>query len=191
MKNYNVLRDVGETLKKLLRDNITELDNDSCFSLNSPAEMESFATPKLSLFLYQIAGNDYFKNGLKEPAGEAGIRRYPPLVLDLYYLLTPYAQDRETEIIILERLADLFHNQAVLSGTALQGQLAASGNESLKLIPNSLSFDELNKLWERFPSKPFKLSLAYLVTPVRILSDKTEEIKIVTEKVLDIHTAQD
>lgn len=190
MENFTIIRDVGETLKALLRDNIAELNNDNCFTYNSPAEMESPAAPKLSLFLYQITENSDFKTGVREPTGENSIWRYPPLVLDLYYLLTPYAQDREAEIIILERLADLFHNHAVLNGAELQGQLAASGNETLKLVPSSLSFDQLNKLWERFPNKPYKLSLSYLVTPVRIPSDKTEEVRIVAEKVLNVHAAQ-
>jgi hypothetical protein len=192
MSNGTVLRDVGETLKQFVKSNIPEFQDDNCISFNSPADMETATAPRLSLFLYQVTENAYLRNGEREyVAGTDNQMEYPPLTLDLYYLMTPYAQNRETELIILERLLGLFHNQAVLQGTALQGNLAADGNEQLRVVPHHLTLEELNKLWERFSNKSFKLSASYRVTPVRIPSGKTETVVKVEQRKIVLHQGAD
>ena len=53
----------------------------------------------------------------------------------------------------------------------------------MKLILNPLSMDELNKIWNVMSkSKPYKLSVCYEVTPVRIESMRKREVKRVIER---------
>jgi hypothetical protein len=96
-----IIRDVGNTLKELLEANIPALRTN--ISFNSPAEMQAPTGNRrlLSLFLYQVAENVHMRNrNLEAPDPERLV--YPPVILDLYYLLTPYAQEREDEFDILE-----------------------------------------------------------------------------------------
>jgi len=72
--------------------------------------------------------------------------------------------------------------QPVLRGTVLQRGLAGTGEE-LKVVPHSPTMDELSRLWTTFPSKPYKLSLGYQVTPVKIASARAPvEVQPVLER---------
>lgn len=175
-----IIRDVGKTLKEFLEANIPALKNN--ISFDSPAGMETPADDKrlLSLFPYQVAENVHMRNrNLEAPDPERLV--YPPVILDLYYLLTPYANEREGEFDILEKVVRTFYDNAALRGSNLKGMLLDSGNEELRVVPNYLSLQDLNYLWSTF-AKPFKPSLAYLVTPVRIPSTRELETRRVVHK---------
>lgn len=190
MAGYTVLRDAGETLKKLVMKNIQELSDESSVLFVSPAEMEAATTPKLSIFLYRASENSHFRNAEREVSGTVAIKQkmlYPPLAMDLAYLFTPYAQNRETELIIMERLMQTFYDYAALRGDILQGCLRETGNNELRIVPNTLSLEDLNKLWGIFPNKAFKLSASYMLTPVRIPSSRETTVTRVAEKEIDVY----
>ncbi len=185
-----VLRDIGESLKMLIKNNIPALADENAVLFVSPAEMETATTPKLSVFLYQFSENTHFRNAGMEMSGPVSLKQkmhYPPLVVDLLYLFTPYAQNRETELLIMENLMQTFHDNALLRGDQLLGNLQQTGNSDLKIVPNSLSLEDLNKLWGTFPSKPLKFSASYMLTPVRIPSAHEKTVTRVVEKDLDVY----
>jgi hypothetical protein len=183
-----ILRDVGESVKELLHQKISQLSDENSILFDSPADIEDTTTPKLSMFLYQIVENSHLRNVDPKPIGIDQIR-YPPLALDLYYIFTPFANNRETEIIILERIMQLFYDNAVIKDEMLTVSLKESGNDKIRVIANNLSFEELNKLWERFPNKDFKLSVSYIFTPIKIPSEKPDTmIKRVMEKDIEVYT---
>ena len=190
MGSFTLLRDVGETLKKLLKKNINEISDENSIIFDSPADIESAATAKLSVFLYQIMENTHLRNAEPIPIGTTQMR-YAPLTVDLFYLFTPYAQNRETETIILERLMQIFHDNSVLKGQMLQGNLKASGNDEIRVVSNGLTLEELNKLWGMFPNKSYKLSVSYMLTPIMIPSEKAYDIKRVVEKDIDLYMIGD
>ena len=165
-----IIRDVGNTLKELLEANIPALRTN--ISFNSPAEMQNPTGNRrlLSLFLYQLAENVHMRNrNMVVPDPERLV--YPPVILDLYYLLTPYAQEREDEFDILERVIRVFYDNAALRGSTLKGMLLDSGNDVLRVVLHPLTLEDLNHLWNTF-AKPFKTSVAYLVTLIRIPSSR-------------------
>jgi len=185
-----VLRDIGESLKMLIKNNIPALADENAVLFVSPAEMETATTPKLSIFLYQFLENTHFRNTEMEMSGPVSLKqkmKYPPLVLDLFYLFTPYAQNRETELLIMESLMRTFHDNALLRGDQLLGCLQQTGTSDLKIVPNSLSLEDLNKLWGMFPSKPLRFSASYMLTPVRIPSAHEKTVTRVVEKDLDVY----
>lgn len=191
MGSFTILRDVGNTLKKLLKDNITELSDEDSILFNSPADIvQPTTTAKLSIFLYQITGNSHLRNAEPEPIGINQVG-YPPLALDLFYLFTPYAQNRETEFIVLEKIMQIFHDNSVLKKQMLQGSLKASGNDEIRVVLNTPTLEELNKLWGMFPNKAFKLPVSYMLTPVKIPSEKTKEFTRVIEKDIDLYLIGD
>ena len=188
-----VLRDAGESLKILIKTNIPELSDENAILLVSPADMETATTPKLSVFLYQVSENVHFRNAGMEPAGPISTKQkmqYPPLTVDLLYLFTPYGQNRETELIIMERLMQTFHDNALMRGDQLLGCLQQAGNSELKIIPNTLSLEDLNKLWGIFPNKAFKLSASYILTPVSIPSAREKTATRVVEKDINIYKVE-
>lgn len=192
MTLYNILHDVDDTLRYLikahLQNEFPEFQFDNAITFDSPADIDAstLTTAKVSIFLYQIVENSFLKNNDREFSGNE--MEYPPLFLDLYYLFTPYASDRDKEHTILERIMTAFHDHSVLKGPVLQGNLINGGNTEIRTVSHSFSFDEINKLWERFPNKPFKLSVAYMLTPVKVLSaKKPEPIHRVTEKVINMY----
>ena len=181
-----ILRDVGESVKELLHQKISQLSDENSILFDSPGDIEDTTTPKLSMFLYQIVENSHLRNVEHKPIGIDQIRN-PPLALDLYYIFTPFANNRETEIIILERIMQILYDNAVIKDEMLTVSLKESGNDKIRIIPNNLSFEELNKLWERFPNKDFKLSVSYIFTPIKIPSEKPDtRIKRVMEKDIEV-----
>lgn len=161
--------DIGNTLKDLIQNNVSELKQPGSIVFDSPAEIDPPGTPMLSIFLYQIVENSFLKNVEPELIQTDQFRK-PPLTIDLYYVFTPYAKDKENELIIMEKILQLFHDNSVLKGDMLKGRLKDSENDKIKIFSNNFTFEEINKLWERFPSKAFKLSAAYTLSPVRIPS---------------------
>lgn len=187
MGSFTIFRDVGDTLKKILKDNVTELSEENSILFESPADIaQPTTTAKLSIFLYQIIKNPYLSNAEPEPVGTTQMQ-YPPLSVDLFYLFTPYAQNKETEFIILEKIMLIFHDNPILKGQMLQGNLMASGNDEIRVVPNVLTLEELNKLWGMLPNKSYKLSVSYMLTPVRIPSEKTKDITRVIEKDINLY----
>lgn len=178
-----VLRDMNDTLKTLFLSHIRDLEGDDAVIFDSPGNIidDQPVDPILSVFLYFINPNTFLRNAEPEPVNLDQLR-YPPVTLDLHYIFTPYAKDRAKELIIMENVIQTLHDNAVLRGDILQGNLAENGNDTIRITPQSLSIDELNKLWSVFPNKAYKLSLSYMATPIRIMSGKISGITRVVEK---------
>ena len=183
MSDFTVIADVGETLKKLLEDDpwtgilpIPEV------TFKSPKEIkdDGGSTNKVSLFLYQIHENPYLRNEEPLRVNDSHLQT-PPEVLDLLYLVTPYSDDKTQEKVILGKVMQIFYDNALLSGTVLQGGLAGS-DEDIRLLFNPISLDDLTKIWSAFQDVAYRLSVSYLVTPVRIDSTRQTGMQRVLSK---------
>ena len=183
----SLLRDVTIVVKTLIQKNISELVDPASVVLDSPGDITTAPSQnQLSLFLYQIVENPFLKNQEPQLMGPDKLKFFS-LPLDLYYLLTPYAKDKETEQIIVAKLLRLFHDNSVLSGTMLGNNLLQSGNTELRIVMNTLSLDQLNHLWGIFPGKTYRLALSYILTPLLIPSTREIEIQRVTRKEIDYY----
>jgi len=175
MSDFTVIGDIGETLKKLLDDpNFwTGIIPGPEITFKSPKEIkdDGGSTNKVSIFLYQLLENHYLKNEEPQRISDTELKS-PPLSLDLLYLVTPYSDDKTQEKIILGKVMQIFHDNAVLTGTVLQGSLAGT-DEEIKLLFNPISLDDLTKIWSAFQEVAYRLSVSYMVTPVKI--DSTRE----------------
>jgi len=188
MSDYTVIADVGETLIDLLRENMEDLITPASIILSSPGEIETQDYPRLSLFLYQVVENAYLKNQERQASNSTTVL-YPPLTLDLYYMLTSYGSpqiaDRTDRTIeehkILGQAMRILYDNAILKGSVLRGSLAGT-SEELRLTLHPASLEELNRLWNSFPDKPYKLSACYLVTPVKIDSTRKMEVRRAVER---------
>jgi len=186
MSDYTAILYVGETLVRLLWDNIKNdselsiIESEDQITLSSPEDIG--AGKKLSLFLYQITENDYLKNQEMQNVNSTKFE-HPPLALSLFYLITAHTQNTGSDHLLLGKVMQVFHDNAILRGSILHESLAG---EELRLILKPLSIDELNKTWSAISkSKPYKLSANYEVTPVRIESMREGETTRVTELELE------
>jgi hypothetical protein len=172
--DYTTIADVSETLIYLLRSNMEDLINPDSIILFSPGEVEASDSVRLSLFL----------NLTK--------LKYPPLILDLYYMLTSYPssgiQDKtdrtKEEHSILGRAMQILYDNSIISGSTLRGNLKKNDQE-LHISQTTLSLDDLTKLWNTFQDKPFRPSICYMVNTIRIESTREKDAKRVIERKLD------
>ncbi len=191
MSEYTAIADVGDTLITLLRDNMSDLIPVDSIVLLSPADVEGQQNIRLTLFLYSVVENPYLKNQALQNPNPTELL-YPPVSLDLYYLVTAYAStqivDRTQQTLeehrILGRAIRILYDNAILSGTILQGALAGT-NEELRIILNPISLEDLNKLWSVFPNQNYRTSVSYTVTPVKIDSTRSMTVQRVTSKEMD------
>jgi len=178
--DLTVINDVSETLKMLVENSISELPPNSVV-FDSPGDIQKTNKSGLSLFLYQISENADLKNQDVVDIGSNQIQS-PPLALDLHYLLTPYAQTRQTEQIIMSKLVRTFHDNSIVNDSLLRNSLREVGNKELHIIFNTVPLEQLNNLWGTFHETPYKLSVSYLVTPILISSDRIAETTRVLSK---------
>jgi Pvc16 N-terminal domain len=127
---------------------------------------------RINLFLYRILENSTLKNlDWQVKSGNSSLLVPPPLSLNLYYLMTPYApNDPQTGNVtaheILGEAMRVFHEHAVVPQSVLVPGLQQA-NEQIKIMLNPLDPDELGRVWSTF-SQPFRLSVMYEVSVVQL-----------------------
>ena len=185
------IANVEETLITLLRNNLEDLvDNpDEQIVSLSPADVVDRQI-RLTLFLYSVVETPSLKN---EPFSLSSSRelRFPPLSLDLYYMLTCYPSENQnlTDRTLdtrkmLGRAMRVFYDNGILSGTILQGDLAGT-QEELRISLNPITVEDLTRIWSVFPDTSYRTSVSYLVTPVRIRSERLARRQRVVSKETD------
>lgn len=188
MSDYAAIADVSDTLKKLLWEKMKTdpkiypdiIGSENDIDLSSPEKMGEGDNKKLSLFLYQIMECPYLKNQ-EMPRVDSAKLKHVPLILVLYYLITPNTEDSKKDHILVGKVMQIFHDNAVVKGSILQGCLAGT-LEEIRIAIYSLPFEEMIHLWQSFSEKSFKLSVCYQITPVEIESTREIEAKRVVEK---------
>jgi len=200
MAAYTAIADVSATLLGLLRDQFAARDDvfsmdEAAVSLVAPDEVDEESETRLSLSLYRIEENASMKNTDLGHTGDPNVSQEPPLVLDLYYLVTAYpgSADGTAATVEQQRVLGLamqtFHDNAVLSGEQLTGSLDAEAELQLSLVNTSV--DELTGLWTTYPDASFQPSVVYHVGPILIDSRQREEITPVTDRETSVDRTPD
>lgn len=180
-----VISSVGETLVKLLENQMDGMKGK--VALLSPSDIVGQDT-SLTLCLYNVIENPFMKNQeLSYPGPNEW--HYPPLVLDLYYLLTPHSHIGDSKQRTIEEqkiLGDamrVLYDHPILRGSTLQGVLAES-DEQLKITLNPMSLGDLTGIWQAIPIKQFKPSVNYIVSPVKLDSKRKTQPNRVLERTI-------
>jgi uncharacterized protein DUF4255/IPT/TIG domain-containing protein len=149
-------------------------------SLLQPSD--TLLNPSVNLYLYRVAENPQLRN-----AGWRGDRASPPtkapaLALDLFYLLTPFAdppQDADTlsgTHTLLGSAMQVFHDNAVVNDvhTSSFDFDEFAGIDDLRKSFDKVivrhqptTTEELSKIWMMF-NQPYRLSVAYQVSLLQI-----------------------
>ncbi len=188
MSSYTVIGSVSETLKQLLwaqfqaDTQITSVIRDEqSISLEPPfkflKESDDTSQKCLSIYLYRVLENGDMKNRSLD-LREKNRLEYPPLSLNLFYLVTPLTGEIATDHLLLGRSMQILYDNAILKGSNLRGVLAGT-TEELRIILNPISVEDITRIWSGF-MRPYRLSVSYEVKVVYIDSERqkgTEQIR--------------
>lgn len=172
---------VSESLRNLLLgEGLLKLAPDMGVTILAPDEAGDL--PRVNLFLYKVQENSILKNmDWQVRPGEPDTLVPPPLSLNLFYLMTPYAAtDMETGNItaheILGEAMRIFYENPIIPEIHLAPGLINS-REQIKIMLNTLDLDELSWVWNT-SSQPFRLSVLYEVSVVQLdmLSESEREM---------------
>jgi hypothetical protein len=127
---------------------------------------------RVNLFLYKITENAFLKNqDWAQQPGDSSRIVDAPLSLNLFYLLTPYAQNHpvsgnSTAQEILGDAMRVFYENPTVPPVHLDPGLLTA-REQLQIASHALDPEELSRLWSTF-SQPFRLSVVYQVSTVQL-----------------------
>jgi hypothetical protein len=130
--------------------------------------------------------------------------KYPPLALNLYYLLTPNII-RETETTkvsdahtILGRAMQVLYDHSILEGTVLRDLMVDTNIDygdfyenirEIRIILNPLSLDDVTKIWNSLDSS-LMLSAFYEVRVVFVESQREKGFKRILQKDTDYYQGE-
>ncbi len=180
MSTSTVIGDVTLTLEELLR---TEQQSEVTFGVShrSPAEeaADTSDTVRVNVYLFRVVENAFAKNRDWVPVSINGLQK-PPLTLDLFYVLTPFAKDEMEEHWALGEAMRILYDNAIISGPQLKGGLQHT-DEELRVDLCQFSLEELTRIWNAL-SKPYRLSVCYEVRIIMIDSAVEQPVQRVLER---------
>lgn len=182
--DYTAIRAVSNALKDLLA---AEFATDSTVNaivggaggivFNNPTETAQNPANRLSLWLYQVTENEFLKNDPVRQGNTLLRLLQPPLPLNLFYLLTPFALDRESDLLLLGKSMEVLYDNAIIRLTDPVNDVI----DELRLILCRLTLEELTRIWEAL-REPYRLSVCYQVRVTRIDSQRQPETERVVER---------
>jgi hypothetical protein len=136
----------------------------------------------VNLFLYHVALSGAWRNTVPPAYAKGGETPWPPLALDLYYLLTAFAGNNEdTPHPLSQRLLGCsmraLHDHPLVDADRLVREDYDNNNyrhtqvEHLRITHQPMSLEEMSKLWTTFQTH-YRLSVAYMVSVVLIESSR-------------------
>jgi hypothetical protein len=160
---------VGESLRNLLLGEM-QITPNADVSLLGPDE--SGNARRINLFLYKVQENPFLKT-LDWQVNTADPTRIspPPLSLNLFYLVTPYANnDPQSGATpaheILGEAMRVFYEHAVVPEQYLVDGLKGAP-EQIKITQSPFDMEELSQVWGTF-KQPFRLSVMYEISVVQL-----------------------
>jgi hypothetical protein len=199
MSDYLVLDAVSKALRQILWDAFNAdgvirpiVGSEAAIVFSNPTETARDSSNRLSVWLYQITENEHVKNQpmlrspvalLPPPPPTARaprlVAQYPPMALNLYFLVTPFAQSDEADHLLLGKTMQVLYDNAIvfLEDTTPGSTIF----EELRVIFCRLSLEELTRIWESL-REPYRLSVCYLIRVTRIDSRRRPESGLVVER---------
>ncbi len=119
MSNFEAIRGVTWTLRRLLQDNL-EVAPVTITLVPPDVTLAGLNGRRINLFLYLVEESPYLRNQEIPGEGSPGAYGYPPLSLSLHYLMTAYSEgdsSNERDLPAQEALAAgmrVFHDFAIL-----------------------------------------------------------------------------
>lgn len=176
MSSYRVLAETSKRLRSILFEAFDDdpqirpvVPSEEAISFLNPTDaIKAGSVNKLSLWLYRVQENEFVKNApMVRAADDDGALDFPPLALDLSYLITPLNGDPEHDLHLLGKTMQVLYDNAVVELVDVD----ESVNEQLKIILGRISLEELTRVWEAL-NEPYRLSVCYTVRVTRVEADR-------------------
>lgn len=174
-----VIRSVSEALRRILwtaidADDVTRqivTAPENIVFLN-PTQTALDSSRRLSLWLYQVVEDEFVKNQpmIRAEAPDAAGRHhdeFPPMALDLMYLLTPFAPSGESDHLLLGKAIQALYDSACTVMVDANAGVA----EELRIIFHRHTLEELTRIWDAL-KEPYRLSVCYQVKVTRVDSGR-------------------
>ena len=146
----------------------------------------------VSLYLYRIQMNTSRRN-LPPVVAPDGRRYRPPLPIDLSYLMTAWGQTAEVQQRLLGWAMRELENTPILPSNLLNHYVQEIDtfhpDETVELICDTISLQDMNTLWDGFKANKTNqhLSVTYIARMLLIESDvEMGEYPPVQTRVLDV-----
>ncbi len=182
MSNSLAIAAVTATLRSLVESAFKSdhsLSGVSVTTLPPDTARNSNTGNQVNVFLYHTAPNAAWRNMDVPVQVKPGESAFPPLALNLYYIITAYGQNNDD--ILSHRLMggamSFLHDHSVFSPDKIatipdqNGDPLDSGLpqqfERLRITPETLTSEEMYKLWSAFQTH-YRISAAYQVSVVLI-----------------------
>jgi hypothetical protein len=169
--SYNAIAATSQAIIGLLRDarSGTEFDN-AQFELFQATDFKKIDFG-VSLYLYRIGPSS--RRYLPPRTGPNGKPLRPPLPIDLYYMLTPWAQTAERQQRLLGWIVRTLEDSPILPAGVLNHYVSEADtfrlSESVELIYEPLSLQDMTSIWDIFkPNLP--VSVTYVARMIAVES---------------------
>ncbi len=138
---------------------------------------------QINLFLYQTHINAALRNSDMPLQTRPGERSFPPLALDLLYLVTAYGSDSQDPDIlahrVLGRAISVLHDTPLLTQRQIREATAADLPQSdlheqiehVRITPQPISLEEISRLWSAFQTQ-YRVSTLFSIAVVLIESSR-------------------
>lgn len=125
---------------------------------------ELIVEPALSIFVYRVDFNRTMRSAWSAVGHQEGRARLP---LDLYLLLTPWAENADFELRILGRAMGSLDADPILSGPLLDPLGGWEAGEAIQICLADLTTEDLMRTFDSLPID-YKLSVLYVARIITV-----------------------
>lgn len=173
MATYNAIAAVGLAIRGVLTEAAQSTFPEARFEVYLASDFRKAQEGiGISIFLYRVAANIHCRN-LPPRLGSDGMRRRPPLPLDLFWMLTPWAPNADAQHRILGWAMRVLEDTPILPAAFVNaldsGSQTLRPEEVLEIVFDPLTLQDLNFLMEVMEPKIQPLA-TYVVRRVDIES---------------------
>jgi hypothetical protein len=129
-----------------------------------PKNLGLIQKPFLSIFMVRVDFNKTTRAGWSAIGSHDGRSHLP---VDLHFLLTPWANDADSELRIIGRAMQALDTTPILSGPLLLGYGELAANESVQIVMEDVATEAVMRTFDSLPTD-YKLSVPYIARIVRI-----------------------
>jgi len=193
MSSYGIIEDITLEMRRRIHGALASAPDDD-FSLSTPDKDITLAAPddkvtgnpRLSLYLYHIEQDGHLRNQPRLAVGPNG-QRFPPISVQLRYLITPLDKKEEQNHLMFGRILQHFHDEPViesLDGAPLDDSYGAN-SPAVRVTFETLTLEQLAQVWHALDAS-YRLSIAYTVRIVTV--DSAQGVSD-AKRVVEAHTA--
>jgi len=193
MSSHTILHDISRELRRRIHAALADtpgtdfdLTTEEGDIVLSPPPEPAAGAPLVSVYLYHAEPDAHLRNQPFLNVGADGLR-YPPLALQLHYLITALDDQELTNQLVLGRILQHFHDRPVmreLAGVPLDNSFGGNSPE-VRIMLEMLTLEEQSRVWQALRSG-YQLSLAYKVQVVTVDSARSE---VEARRVREVETA--